>query len=392
MKKIILCSILLLLYFSNCKEEKISNFTYLNSIFVNVTINDTIAGKFILDTGSPITILDSSFVAKNSIKLDSIGQILLSGSGNSKISTTTVYKNISVQTLGQVIDSKIILIYNLKKIIPIEDGIIGINFFRNKIIKIDYLKQKISFIESTEKIDKTYTKIPLTIKNDRLYAKLKVKINNNMSFEGLFLIDTGSEFAIQLDGYYSDSLDLYKKTEKKIIKNLDNGGIGGKTLKFLIKGEYTKIANFEIKNILISCSQNKNGAEKYFKRQRIGTLGNLFLDKFDLIFDINDSILYIRPNKNYNKKFTYIRAGLTLGKISNKGILIKNVWRIETMKNKNIQRNDFLIQIDNQKTSQLGYLKTRLLLEQKGKHKLKILHNKTIFETEIKTKDLMNFL
>jgi len=178
MKRTILISVFFIIIFSSCKNKTESNFTYLNSIFIDVNVGDTITGKFILDTGSPITLIDSSFANNNSIKLDSIGAAEIAGSGNSKAKLTTIFDNLEVIVFEKKINTGIIVIYDLKKTIPVEDGIIGMNFFKNNIVKIDYQNQKISILNSIEEIDTKFLKTHIIIKNNRPYVKLKLIIND----------------------------------------------------------------------------------------------------------------------------------------------------------------------------------------------------------------------
>jgi len=144
--------------------------------------------------------------------------------------------------------------------------------------------------------------------------------------------------------------------------------------------------------MIVSCSLNTKGAESYQKGTRIGTIGNLFLEKFDLIIDFKNNYIYLKPNKTYKNKFTYIRSGISLGEKTNKGFKIKSILNLKTTKNLNIKENDILTQIDNKSTLELGYFKTRLLLQGKGEHKLKLLRKEEIIEQTIYINDLMKLL
>ena len=388
MKIIIL--LLSLLFFANCNNEKLSNFNYTSSIFIDVKINDSVTGKFILDTGASLTLLDSQFVKKNNISLFRIGNIDLGGTGNSPAKSVPIYQNIKTMFLNNNFSSEFLTTYDLKKIIPIEDGIAGINFFKNKIVKIDYKNEILTFLENNKEIDNSYTKIPLTLIKTKPYMLLHIKINDSISISGQFLIDTGSEFAVTLNSYYSEKLKLYEKIDKKIIKKVTNGGIGGNTYKFLIKADKIKFYGFKIQDILISCvKQEFEHIEK--TKQILGRVGNLFLENFDVIFDINNKFMYLKPNENY-KEFNYFRGGMSIGKKTKNGFTIRNVLEKSNARNIGIEKGDILTEIDGKNVIKLGYLKLKVLLMQKGKHKLKLLRNNKIIHKEIEITNLMKLL
>lgn len=381
---------------SHQKELQInkSSINYTNSIFIDVKLENNKKGKFILDTGSPITLLDKQFVSQNSVKLDSISQIEVGGAGNSGLKKMTLYNPINVKLLNIATKSNYVLIYELKKLIPIEDGIIGADFFYDKIVEINFNQNKIKIHKNKSSVNENFKKIPITVKDDgKFYIYLDLQITDSISAKGLFMIDTGSEFAISLNRYYSDSLNLFDKIDKKILKQVKNGGIGGDTYKFLIKAKHVKISKFILDNILISCSKQKHGASVMTNNQRVGTIGNLFLQNFDIVFNIPEKELYLKPNSNFTKGFVYYGAGgMSIGKKTEQGYTIRNVLEKSSAYKNDVKENDILVKINDTNVLEIGYIKLKETLRTPGDYNIEILRNGKILNKTITVENLMKHL
>lgn len=160
---------------------------------------------------------------------------------------------------------------------------IGWSFFKDKIIRISYKNKQIQVIEDLSTLSDQYS---------------KVKIDKS-DWNGLFIPIT-----VHIQGK--------KITEKIIIDTRNNRGIDfGKAIQ-------TKYA-INTKNALHVTGQNSQGDNnKYFlmpdsikidrhtvpvnkyvgfwiNRENPGLLGNEILDQFDIILDLKDFYLYIRP-------------------------------------------------------------------------------------------------
>jgi len=383
---------------NNSREKKFiakkvakKNVSYINSIFTTVKINGTIKGNFLLDTGSPVTLLDSNFVSDNAISLNRVGTTMVSGSGNSEGKELPIYENVSMTAFGDSVHSDVVLVYNLKKIIPVEDGIIGVDFFNEKLVEIDYESQNVTILKDSSALDKSYMKVELVVKNSKMYIPLSLHVNETDVISGLFLIDTGSEFGVSLDRFYVDSLKLYNKTEKKITKSVKNGGVGGDTFSFLIKAENIKLEEFVINGILVNCSKNSAGATAKKSKIRLGKVGNLFLQNFKVVIDKSNANLYLKKNSNYSKEFSYIRSGISIGK-TDKGFIVKSVLTNSEADKNGLKPGDIILEINSKKTKKLGYYKTRELLQTSGVYKLKVIRGDQSLNVELEVLDLMHKL
>lgn len=381
--------ILFLILFVGCnysKQKNKSNIIYLNSIFVETNINNS-KGIFVLDNGVSLTIYDSTFLQQNDIVLDCIGTTKIIGAGNSNPIMKELYSSSEFYIFEKKVESNAI-IYDLKSLSPVEDGIVGLDFFLNYTFEIDYINQNISFNKELENIDSSYIKIPLCRKGNLFFVEMELIINSDKSIKGDFLVDIGSEYAITLNNYISDSLALNEKTKKiKVLKN--NGGIGGQTKRFLIKCETAQLNDFKINNILVACSENQKGATGNSQKFGIGIIGNLFFEKFDIIFNLKNNAIYLKPNENYYKDFTYYRSGIILGEPTKDGFYINEFIPVSS-NYIDLEKNDIIVKINNQYTLDLGYFNLKQMLQTKGTYTLEIIRRDSVFYQKIHIKDLMN--
>ncbi len=384
--------ILSLTLFANCNSPSGSDLKYSGSVFINVNVNDSVSGQFLLDTGSPVSLFDSSFVSDNKLKFTIIDSVKVGGSGNSEPVLKPLYKGEKLTICKDTFTPDLVLLLDLKKIIPVEDGIIGFQYFKDKIVQIDYAQHNLKLYSSVNQLDNGFKSIPIEILGDKIYTNLTLTINDGTTLSGRFLIDTGSEYALILDNYYADSLNLYQNTEKKIRKQVKNGGVGGTTYKFLIKASKAELADFQIEDILLSCSQQKHGATTGHKSQRIGTLGNRFLDKFTLVFALPERKIFLKPNSSYYEPYTYVRSGISLGKRQEKGYVIKSILEQSAAYNAGIREGDILLSINGKDVLELGYFSTKKMLNTKGRHRLVIQRNSDILTKTTEVEDMMKLL
>lgn len=395
MKYLIYILLIATLFFSNCKNtepEENKNFDYANSIFFKIDIYDTLSGTFVFDTGAPMTVFDSTFVASKNLNLKKIDEIMVGGTSDADAVYKSIYANIPMSFLGNKIFSDDILVLDLKRLIPIEDGIIGLNFLQNRIVELNYEKEYIKILDNLDNISDDFVKIPIQIIDNQIMLELELHINDSIFVSGLFTIDTGSESTITLTRTVSDNLDLNSKIEKKIFKKNQFGGILGATKKYFFKAEKCQISGFEIENISASFSANNKGSIGSNETVKKGLIGNYLLEKFTIIFNLDDSEIFLKPNNYYFLDFEHLHSGLSIGFPNEKGYLITGIYENSSADSKNVNYGDYLLSIDDIDVKSYSFIDLRKLLKSKGIYKMKFSRKDSIYETEIEVSDILDLL
>jgi hypothetical protein len=182
------------------------------------------------------------------------------------------------------------------------DGRFGWNLFDGMIVELNYDKGLMI----------VHSKMPRQIKKDQRYTKLDINYLSQIFFvEGaikqngiidrnLFVFDTGYQRAIMLDNdlleqnnFPSDKMHVIKKT-------IMHGARGNEIPVVTSELEGLNLGKYELKNIpaqLLTTNkpiQNKNA---YY-------LGNEVLKRFNIVLDFQENIVYLKPNKYFDDKYT----------------------------------------------------------------------------------------
>lgn len=298
----------------NNKRDRIP-FQLVNNLpIVEVEINGTPL-SFILDTGVKSTIL-FSLEAADSVQLKNTSPVLLQGLGSGgKIEALKSLNNrVEVGDAVDINHSLYIIFdsalnFSPRMGIPIH-GILGSEFFKDLIVKINYASEVITVYNPKKYSLKACRKcedLTLNFVGDKPYISLQVNSENLMK-EVTLLIDSGS----------SDVLWLFEEADfiEELPKNYFNdflglglsGNIFGKRSRIpeLILGKYRLI------DVNTSFPEEDAVLKARVYEDRDGTIGGGFLSRFTVTFDYGNSLVRFKKNRKFNDPFHYNMSGLTL--------------------------------------------------------------------------------
>lgn len=263
-------------------------------VYVPVTVGDSITGNFIFDTGGSTFYLDSLFFSRHFSGLP-VGKAAIGGAGNSLDQVPIVVSPLSFSVAGETHSSPMTPVLPLKNILGKKiDGIVGIDFFKDKYIAIDYTTGDFRLTESPDTAG--YRRIPLTYRDGRLLADARVIIEGKTT-GGKFLLDTGSGGTIDLSAPAARSAGLENGTAPRAVYRTTNGGIGGDASYTNVVADDIILDTFHLRGIKISYSSNRGGA--LASENHTGLLGGRILRLFDVILDLKGHNLFLRPNRHY---------------------------------------------------------------------------------------------
>jgi predicted aspartyl protease len=190
-------------------------------------------------------------------------------------------------------------------------GLIGANVFRGLIVEIDYKAKKLILhdpLKFNPKRYKSFNKLPLMVKNSKPYIYADASLNNSNADSLLLLLDTGASITLMLQ---ADSTKNINIPENAIVGPLGKG-IGGD-----VEGYIGLIDSISITKELtfrqpLSYFQKFEDSIPQSEIIRNGIIGNSLLERFRIIIDYNNEVLYLKPNKYFNKPFQYDKSGLTI--------------------------------------------------------------------------------
>lgn len=138
---------------------------------------------------------------------------------------------------------------------------------------------------------------------------IRVKINDELSFDGNFLVDMGSSGSLSISSNLASRLRLSSALTDVKKKIYDTGGVGGSRTDYIFKADRVTVAGADILDMRLDFSGNTQGmmAEDSYD----GLVGNGLLEYFDVIIDFARCEMWLCPNRNFGSTKRY-ESGMTL--------------------------------------------------------------------------------
>ena len=287
----VLCFLTLLCWMQFAYAQRINFKTVDNHMIADVMINDSVAAKAFMDTGCPITIIDSTFAVNSGFKINQEGKRLRYHTFSS---TSYCYPlmddTINVNGLRS---SRPVYVGNLKRRKGVSDidMILGSGYIAQDGSRMLSLNIAEGYIEYGRKeIGKEFKKGIMTVDEHDFVStdaplRLYTQNNGNGQLGGRFVIDTGNANYLFLCGRNERVSEFLKmkgiEPEEKIMH--------GKTI------QYIRMQSAEIlgKEVMM-----KGAPLVILPRMRFydytGAIGFKFLKEVEMILDYDNNLLYIK--------------------------------------------------------------------------------------------------
>jgi len=190
------------------------------------------------------------------------------------------------------------------------DGIIGGRLMRGIVLELDYKKRKLSLHDRDrfKTPGKGFTEVDIEIRNHKPYIKSNLTLDNGEKIEVDLLLDSGAALPFLLLLDTDSSLQL----PEKVVKGHIGRGLGGNVIGFMSQtSKFELTPNFVFEQLLTSY-QDVVDPQNLTISDKNGLLGNPLLERFHIFIDYVSNKLYLKPHKNYNKKFKFDMSGLVL--------------------------------------------------------------------------------
>lgn len=287
-------------------------FDYAWHLYFDVILRDSIPTRMIFDTGNTNLLLDTEFYKQHFAPSSTLQRIVIQGTGNN---LEGAYKDTSEweYKVGEhSLTEQGAVVMNLRKILGSgADGMFGMEFMRNRKVEFNYTDGYMRILPQEAQPTEGYVCIKCNWLNDRhsrMIMPISVKINDDISFDGNFLVDMGSSGGLSINSSLAAKLKLQRVLTNVKRKIYDTGGVGGSRTDYIFKSEAITVGGNRITNMMAEFSGNKQGvmAESSYD----GLVGNALLERFDVIFDFTECEIWLRPNQNINYEKKY-DSGIT---------------------------------------------------------------------------------
>ncbi len=367
-----------------------------NLIIIPVTINESDTLNFILDTGVRYPIItELPFV--NKLNLNYLMPVQIKGLGEGV--ELTAYRSAnntmsingltaSNQEVQMIIDENFQISHILG--IPVH-GLIGFNLFRDYIVSIDYIDEKLILYKPEYYKYRDRKKdiiLPLNFDGNKPYVNTNIIMEDSTKVPVKLLVDTGA----------SDALWLSEKSDERIqypenhIETFIGRGLSGDL--FGIKGriEGIWVGPLILPQPIVAFPTSELIDQLMTSNNRNGTIGAEILRRFYVTIDYRNSRLTLRPNHKLKDDFNYNMSGMEIVNPM-PGLPVFTVTNIRQNSPAHLaglQENDQILSLNNNRNTNMELNDINLLLQSKENKKIKVkfLRDGVEYETSFELKKL----
>ena len=268
------------------KEEK---------IYFKCRVNHSDSLTFLFDTGaSPMVIADSVAVNRLRLKMDSEVQ----NEGANGISTVKVTRHHQLN-IGNLDIAEVSFVSIPYPGYPF-DGVLGLEVMKRYVIKVDYKSRKLLFYDRAAFVYQG-TGIRLKVKYLHNVPTIAGSIHiGKKRYKGRFEIDTGSDTGLDLTSPFVNKYHL-RDSLKTIAISTALGSDGTSSRLYVVRMPEVRLGDFRFYVIPAGLATATKGLMSATDIQ--GVLGNKFLKRFNITYDLSRGQVYLEPNDLLHSKY-----------------------------------------------------------------------------------------
>ena len=269
-----------------------------NHIFVSVRINDSEPLRFIVDSGSPSSLLSKHLIEKLNLKVEALGEASGAGEGTDE---AALVGGVTIKLSGVTLFNQEVPAIDFKKLEASLgqkiDGMIGYDFMRRFVFEVDYAASFINVYDAaTYRYQGKGQSFPITTEDDHPHIQMTVTLPKRQPLTGKFIVDGGAGAAtMEFSSPFVKKYNLLKTVEITETKTL--AAIGGSITIGYGRGKNIRLGRFQIENPIVGFSQNKKSSLANPKIAEL--IGSRFLRRFTVIYDDRRRRIIFEPNNNF---------------------------------------------------------------------------------------------
>ncbi|MBP7821461.1 MAG: retropepsin-like domain-containing protein [Saprospiraceae bacterium] len=326
------------------------NFEYINNlIIVNATFNGILPLRLVFDTGAEHSIIfDKIYTDAIGVDYD-MRKVTIMGADFQSYIDAHIARNMTIDIGNIRAKYQNVLVteqdyFQLSAYLGTTiHGILGADFIKNFVVKIDFRRNVISL--SKENLNPTklrkFTKLPCQFHNNRPYLLPKINtIKNNDAVTMKLLMDSGAALSLLLT--------TNTAIPPKVVKGHIGFGLGGMVEGYLGRVDKLILHDEIVLQQLLTNFQEENKLTPKRDSSKQGIIGNLVLDKFTIIIDYLNGNIYVKPNKGYNKVLKSDKSGLVIIASGKKltDFIVYDIISSSPAEEAKIQKDDIIIKIN----------------------------------------------
>lgn len=292
----------------NTAGDNILPFVYHGHIYLQTTINDHVHANTLFDTGaSNMFGIDSVALAQSDWRPQKVGKARAGGAAGSTM-VRVIADGTKVQMGSMVQRYQIVPVFKLRDIVDrYVDAIWGIKDISEYALEINFEKRYLKQYIHTKLCTDGYQQLPIRFKNNQIMLQAEVQVGGK-KMKGWYLMDTGSGGSVSFTSKAVKDNGLDRIAGKRYMVDMVQAGIGDKAMETLVEmmSDHIQIGSDTMHYAAIDYVPEGVGAMG--DRPYMGIIGNDVWDKFNMIIDAKNQLLYLRryqPDKPEGKTYGY---------------------------------------------------------------------------------------
>ncbi len=289
-------------------------FTYEQDfIVVQVTLDDRVPLRLLVDTGSEFTIIFSKYLT-DLLGLEYHREIELLGSDMSRRITAHITERVSLELSPRARLKKNVLVIEssdiqMDKMLGMDiDGILGVEAFKDMVLHIDYKKSRLRVHPSKDikRLTRKHSPVPTLIDRNKPYLYTGMRIADIRQDSILILMDSGSAIPFML---YTESME-----DMELPSHLTSGilgiGLGGYVQGYKGRIRSLEVGDTRLENLVTNFHTADTVISRSIDIPRHGLIGNRLLAHMDPVIDFSDEQIYLHINEKAIANKAVDRSGL----------------------------------------------------------------------------------
>ncbi len=334
-------------------------------IMIPIRINDSRELSMYLDTGmsAAVVVLFHKELIEE-IKLTDTQNILLRGAGGGEQKAGTLAPGARVRLGGLEMSDQTVVIFDESRETSEWqiDGIIGRTLFDNYLAQIDYEKSTLSLYAPAEtRLDSSLHPIPINFNAGIPLIETKVSIDGQNDRRVGLVVDLGHRNALVL--YLNDEKGI--RAPANTIRSLAGRGIQGEVVSQVGRLHEIELGPYSLKGIPTSFLDP--GTNMGLSKDIIdGDLGQLILNRFNVILDYRHKQMFLSPNRYFHKPQEYDMSGMILEQNRDGFYYVRYIVENSPAAESNIAKGDILVELNGKDIRDYEYGEVFDLLRQDG--------------------------
>ena len=325
-------------------------------IYLPATVDGSRNINLIFDTGaSGQLVVDTLCIKEQEWQLNNLRKTKVGGAnGTSTVSVSMATH--TVKTGATTTTFPYMILMGVRDIVGrYADGIMGSKDFTTHPYEINYQHRFVRGLNAIpDSVKKLYQCIPLVVENRKYMIQAKVWFNGKC-IDGLYNIDTGSGNVID---FTAETTRKYALDSYKGITHIGHGlqmgvGNGDESTWIDALADSMHIGTLAIGNPEITLNPTGKGA--FNTNIFIGNIGAGILKNYNLVFDVPNGKLYIRPFKTYKPdEKSYGMTWLNRTDIG-KGWIVRSLYNESPAYKSGIKLGDTITEVNGKKVEEFSW-------------------------------------